>query len=72
MKCLNMLVSGTYKNMKTKEELIQLHKELHRSLDQIVACLIENTNWNLTDKSIMELIGWSHQQTIEPVCFKEV
>ena len=53
--------------MLTKDEHIKIHKTLHNSLDQLVADFISHTGKSLEETSIMELIKWSHQQTIEPV-----
>ena len=56
----------------TKKELIEIHVELHKSLDKLVACWItEGTNHSLLKFSVMELIEWSHQKTINPSCFKD-
>lgn len=44
------------------------HKELHNSLDQLVACFIEQTEKSLSETTVMELIQWSYQQTIDPKC----
>ena len=56
---------------KSKEELIEIHKELHRNLDLLVACFIENTE-NLPSKTtVMDLMKWSHEQTTNPSCYKE-
>lgn len=54
-----------------KQELIQEHKELHKSLDRLVACFIENNTINPSEVSVMELIEWSYKQTIDPVCAKK-
>ena len=50
----------------TKEEHIKRHLELHKSLDELTADLITQTKRNLTDTTIMELMEWSYQQTINP------
>ena len=57
--------------MKTKEELIKIHKELHESLDKLLACWILCGNGNRlpSQASLMEILTWSHKQTIEPECF---
>jgi len=44
------------------------HEELHKSLDQLVACFIEQTEKSLSETTVMELIQWSYQQTIDPKC----
>ncbi len=49
-----------------KKEHIKIHKQLHESLDKLLAdFLIHNKKAGLTT-SIRELIEWSHQQTIDP------
>ncbi len=55
----------------SKEELIARHKELHKGLDQLVACYITESKKNLTGTNLMEFMEWSFQQTINPSCFKE-
>ena len=57
--------------MKTKKELIKIHKELHNSLDKLSACYIKETEKRLSYTSVMELIEWSFEQTKNPSCFKE-
>ena len=56
--------------MKTKNELIEIHKELHTSLDKLLACYIESTEKGLTETNMMQFIEWSHEQTLNPSCFK--
>ena len=55
-------------NMKTEEDLIKIHKELHTSLDKLVACYITVQKKGLRDTTVMELIEWSHEQTKKPAC----
>lgn len=52
----------------TKQEHIEVHKKLHASLDQLVADAIQEGNGGFSPSrmTVMELITWSHQQTIEP------
>lgn len=57
--------------MKTKKELIVIHKELHTSLDKLIACYIENTEKLPSRTTVMELMKWSHEQTLNPICFRE-
>lgn len=56
----------------TKAEHIARHKELHRALDELVADWI-GCGETMAERprlpskwTIMELIQWSHQQTIDP------
>jgi len=50
----------------TIEEHIKRHKELHRALDELVADMITCTEKSLSTTSVMDLIRWSHEQTIHP------
>ncbi len=52
----------------TKEEHRQRHIELHRAFDELLADWILHTptGYENTSKSVLELIQWSHTQTIEP------
>ena len=50
-----------------KEEHKKRHKELHGYLDELTADWIQhNIKKNLTNTTIMELMEWSHRQTILP------
>lgn len=42
------------------------HNKLHKSLDMLVADYILHTGRTLGNSSIMDLIMWSHSQTITP------
>jgi hemerythrin len=50
----------------TKEEHKKRHQELHKALDELAADIIKNTDRRPSQISILELIEWSHQQTINP------
>jgi hypothetical protein len=52
----------------TEQEHIKRHKELHTSLDELVADWITNNPGHpLPGKAtVIELMEWSHQQTIYP------
>lgn len=57
--------------MKTKEELIEIHKELDQSLDKLLACWIGGGNERYPSKAnLMDFLEWSFQQTQNPECFK--
>ena len=65
-------IKDNYKDMKrTKEETKELHIQFHRSLDQLIACYIDETEKTLTDTNLVEFIEWSYKQTLNPSCFKE-
>lgn len=55
----------------TIEEVIQTHKELHRSLDSLIACYIQSTGLGLQETNLMDFIKWSFEQTKNPACFKD-
>jgi len=50
----------------TKEEHIERHKLLHQCLDELVADFITHTGVLPSKTSVMELMTWSHEQTINP------
>lgn len=51
----------------TKEEHRLRHIQLHQALDELCADWIEhNSSGHLSTSSIMDLIKWSHRQTVEP------
>jgi len=51
------------------------HVELHRSLDELLACYLEQTGRlpHVDDPrpTIAELMEWSHQMTIKPTCIRK-
>ena len=42
------------------------HVELHRSLDELVADFVAQTGRLPSETTIMDLMRWSHEQTIAP------
>ena len=54
----------------TRDEHIEKHKKLHDALDELIADFIETSPkraMRLPSKTtVVELMRWSHQQTIEP------
>ena len=50
----------------TKKEHIKKHKELHASLDELLADFITHTEKFPSQATIMELIDWSFEQTKNP------
>ena len=51
----------------TKKEHLERHQELHKKLDELVADFTNhNVDKQLNNTSVMELIEWSHQETINP------
>lgn len=54
----------------TDEEHKARHVELHKALDELAADWLDHTYTTsgklLSNTSIMELMEWSHQQTLNP------
>jgi len=50
----------------TKEEHIKKHKELHSSLDELLADFIDKTMSNLSNTTLMDFLTWSYEQTKNP------
>ena len=50
----------------SKEEHLERHKLLHKYLDELVADYIKHTTALPSKSTLMELMEWSHQQTIKP------
>jgi len=56
----------------TKAKHKQRHKLLHKYLDELVADWIDhNKDKMLSKTTIMELLGWSAKQTLNPQSLKE-
>uniref|UniRef100_A0A6M3LDQ7 Uncharacterized protein n=1 Tax=viral metagenome TaxID=1070528 RepID=A0A6M3LDQ7_9ZZZZ len=49
-----------------KKEHIKRHKELHKSLDELIADFITHTDKLPSSSSVMELMEWSYKQTKNP------
>lgn len=52
--------------MKNKEEHRKKHIELHNKLDELVTDFISHTKALPSQITVMQLIEWSHIQTIDP------
>ena len=50
----------------TREEHIEIHKELHQNFDRLLADFIYHTGKLPSKTTLMELMEWSYQQTINP------
>ena len=50
----------------TEKEHLKRHKMLHENLDELVAEFIMYTKALPSRSTVMELIEWSHQQTVLP------
>jgi len=55
----------------TEQEHIERHEELHRMLDELIADFIQHTGKLPSQTSILELMEWSHRQTIKPDDYRE-
>ncbi len=51
--------------MDKKEHIIR-HKELHNKLDELSADFIKHTGKLPSKTTLLELMTWSHNQTIDP------
>ena len=50
----------------SREDHIKRHKELHKSLDELVADFIDHTKQMPSQITLMEFMNWSCDQTISP------
>ena len=50
----------------TREEHIEIHKNLHNNLDKLVADFITHTENLPTKTTIFTLLKWSFKQTTDP------
>lgn len=55
------------KNMKTFEQHRQRHIELHRSLDELMADWITETEGLPSKCSLLDFFKWSNEQTENPI-----
>ena len=42
------------------------HKKLHKNLDELIADFIKHSSKLPSEATIMELLEWSYEQTINP------
>jgi len=49
-----------------KKNHIERHKELHRSLDELLADFIDHTKRFPSKTTVIEFMEWSFKQTIDP------
>lgn len=51
----------------TRDEHIALHRQLHDSLDRLLADFLDHNRGRVpSNTTVTDLMTWSHQQTIEP------
>lgn len=55
----------------SKEELIKIHLELHKSFDKLLACYISTQKKGLKETNLLEFMEWSYKQTINPSCLQK-
>lgn len=48
------------------EEHKERHEELHRALDELVADWINHTNRIPSKATVLELMKWAYEQTLNP------
>lgn len=51
---------------KLRESHIARHKELHKSLDELLADFLGHTGKLPSSASLKEFMAWSYEQTINP------
>lgn len=54
-----------------RKEVIERHKELHRSLDELIGCFITETNGFPSQTGLMEFMEWSHKMIKDPTCVEK-
>jgi hypothetical protein len=55
-----------------KKEHIKRHKMLHAMLDELLAdCITHNRSFFPSKNTVMDLLEWSHQQTISPTKYEK-
>ncbi len=50
----------------TNAEHKERHQELHRCLDELIADFIHHTKGLLSECNLLDLMQWSHAQTVSP------
>jgi len=50
----------------TKKEHKERHIELHKAVDELVADFITHTGKLPSQASLLDLMSWSHEQTLNP------
>ena len=50
----------------TEKEHIDRHIELHKYLDELIADWITHTENRPSKSTVLELMQWSHTQTVQP------
>lgn len=52
----------------TPHETKGRHVELHKNLDELLACFVGETGKLFSETTVMELMKWSHEMTKKPTC----
>ena len=50
----------------TKEEHIEIHKDLHKKLDELVADFLTHTEKLPNSTTLLDFMTWAHEQTLDP------
>lgn len=50
----------------TKDEHIEIHEKLHKSLDELVADFTLHSEQLPSETTVLDLMDWSYQQTQNP------
>lgn len=56
--------------MMTPAQHKRRHVRLHKALDELAADFLSHTGKLLSKTTVMALLEWSHQQTINPIPLK--
>lgn len=60
--------TGSKMPIMTRNDMIEKHKELHQSLDELVCCFIETTHKLPSLTNLMEFMKWASDMTKNPNC----
>lgn len=52
----------------TRDEIIERHKKLHQSFDELIACFLTETGKLPSKTGLMEFMEWSHKMITNPTC----
>jgi hypothetical protein len=54
----------------TREDLLRRHRELHRAMDELLACYVaqHRAGTPTLKLTLGEFLQWSHSMTQEPTC----
>jgi hypothetical protein len=61
-----LILGSPVQRMLTSEEHKERHEMLHRNLDELVADWIAHTRKVPSKSTVLELMEWAHEQTLNP------